>query len=140
MTLCVHLLSLLVMLIEELSKWTAVADEDLRQGRQETSFGHPIKTDGETYSCQRSDCRADENRGAKGVDSPWMSGFCLGENTLAFPAFVKGLLLPPPPSSNGAMSLIASENTSHTHFLPSSGNMFRVATVALSFTQIFAVN
>ena len=43
-------------------------------------------------------------------------------------------------SMNGARSLTATSNTSHTHCLPLSGNMLRVARVAVSFAHTFAVN
>ncbi len=44
------------------------------------------------------------------------------------------------PTTNGERSFTATSKTSLTHCLPCSGNMFRVARVAVSFAQIFAVN
>jgi hypothetical protein len=57
-----------------------------------------------------------------------------------YPAFQNATFFASSSTSNGARSFTATSKTSHTHCLPFSGNIFRVARVAVSFAQIFAVN
>ncbi len=59
--------------------------------------------------------------------------------TLPHPAFRNATVFASS-TMNGAWSFTAMSNTSHTHCLPLSGNMFRVARVAVSFAHTFAVN